>query len=689
MKQFRKRILCILAAAALSMGGVLPQSTPFSVLRPALTAGAESTEDFSYTVNADGTGVTVVKWIGTGDTAEIPGTVDGIPVTEIGSWAFFKCTGLTSVSLPDSVTSIGSNAFNGCEGLTEMILPAALKSIDSGAFISCTGLTGLVIPDGVTSIGVSAFGSCAALKSIVIPESVSFIGGSAFSGTAWLSAMQAQNPLVTVNDILIDGTAASGSVNVSSGVTCIADLAFSGCRAMTDILLPDTVKSIGESAFVNCSGLKSVPIPERVTVIGSDAFNGCTSLTEIEIPDSVEDIGGKAFFGCEKLASVKLPAGLTAVRNGLFQSCSALAAIQIPAGVKAIENMAFLGCVSLTEVVLPDGVQSIGMYTFARCSGLKKLTVPDSVTSIDLQAFIATPDVVISGNAGSYAESYAMQTGKPFDVFSGVSLTLSDDLGLNFCVRGMDAEEAADYKMIFSGACEEDGADTALCEKQGRYCATANVSANNMGKDIIAQLYKMKDEKWEPVSELTYSVSRYLNEVEPEADWSAGKAEAFESLRKTVVRYGAVSHAYFSNPDDIPAVTNHTGEINAVNAEGGLVFEPSFASGQATLALVLNAKLAVRLYVKNLTEGEEAVLGKKTLTAKKAENGKWYFEVTGIKPTQLADKVTVTFGGTDYSFAPLSWCYRVVNQDGAPDMDTAMANILYEYYANAAAFVNA
>lgn len=64
---------------------------------------------------------------------------DGI--TSIGKYAFYGCSGLTELALPNSVTSIEGNAFGGCSGLTELTLPNSVASIGDGAFICCSDLS--------------------------------------------------------------------------------------------------------------------------------------------------------------------------------------------------------------------------------------------------------------------------------------------------------------------------------------------------------------------------------------------------------------------------------------------------------------------------------------------------------------------------------------------------------------------
>ena len=120
----------------------------------------------------------------------------------IAGSAFYDCTGLTSVTIPDSVTSIGSGAFyntawynNQPDGLvyagkvaykmkgdcpSEIVIKDGTLGIVGGAFFGCTGLTSINIPDSVTSIGGEAFYGCTGLTSVTIPDSVTSISSSAF-----------------------------------------------------------------------------------------------------------------------------------------------------------------------------------------------------------------------------------------------------------------------------------------------------------------------------------------------------------------------------------------------------------------------------------------------------------------------------------------------------------------------------
>ena len=102
----------------------------------------------------------------------IPETLGGVPVTQIGNYAFYDCSSLTSVVIPKSVTTIGVGVFEACSSLTSVVIPEGVTSIGHSAFSGCSSLTEVVIPKGVTSIGDLAFYYCSALTEVVFEGDV-------------------------------------------------------------------------------------------------------------------------------------------------------------------------------------------------------------------------------------------------------------------------------------------------------------------------------------------------------------------------------------------------------------------------------------------------------------------------------------------------------------------------------------
>ncbi|MBN2210448.1 MAG: leucine-rich repeat domain-containing protein [Sedimentisphaerales bacterium] len=182
-------------------------------------------EDYTWTNNGDGT-CTITDYTGPGGIVIIPDTLGGLTVTVIGNRAFFECTGLTGVIIPDSVTTINDEAFACCENLTFATIGKSVITIGYSGFHGCASLTSVTIPNSVTTIGVWAFAFCNSLTHVTIPDSVTTIGSRAFYH----------------------------------------------CISLTDIKIPDSVATIGSEAFYYCTGLTSAIIGNGVTTIGSIAF---------------------------------------------------------------------------------------------------------------------------------------------------------------------------------------------------------------------------------------------------------------------------------------------------------------------------------------------------------------------------------------------------------------------------------
>ena len=323
----------------------------------------------------------------------IPSSYEGKPIISIGSWAFWKCTSLTSVTIPDSVTSIGNFTFHSCSGLTSVTIGNSVTNIMAGAFFLCSSLTSVMIPNSVTSIGVYAFDACSSLTSIEAG-----INNAQYSSENGVLFSKNKTELV------LFPAGKSGHYTIPDSVTTIGIEAFYECNSLTSVTIPDGVTRIGYGAFEGCGGLTSVTIPDSVTKIMEGTFYLCSSLTSMTIPDSVTSIGNSAFLGCFNMTSVTIPDSVTSIDSYAFLGCFSLTSVTIPESVTSISEGAFGSCSSLTSVTIPESVTSIGYRAFGRCSSLISVTIPESVTSIGEKAFygcnsltsVSIPDSVIS-----------------------------------------------------------------------------------------------------------------------------------------------------------------------------------------------------------------------------------------------------------------------------------------------------
>ncbi|MGO9202011.1 MAG: leucine-rich repeat domain-containing protein, partial [Limisphaerales bacterium] len=363
---------------------------------------------WTYT-NESGT-ITITGYTGSGGAVTTPDTVNGLPVTSIGDYAFeynagltsvtigtnvtsigyaaFYRAGLTSVTIPDSVTTIGEAAFGGCFSLiaitvdalnssysssadgvlfnksqTTLIqypegkaagytIPSSVTSIGDDAFADCERLANITVPNSVTSIGNSAFNDCTSLTAFTIPSSVISIGGAAFGGSTMPVAItvNTNNPAYSsVNGVLFDKNQTT-LIGYPGGIG-------------GSYTIPYGVLTISDWAFEG-SGVTSVTIANSVTSIGVEAFVACRRLTSVTIPDSVTSIWAGAFDSCTHLTSVTIPSSVTNVGVDAFNYCTSLTSVTIPGSVAAIGQYAFAGCTSLTGVYFQGNAPSADLTVF-------------------------------------------------------------------------------------------------------------------------------------------------------------------------------------------------------------------------------------------------------------------------------------------------------------------------------------
>lgn len=306
-----------------------------------------------------------------------------------------------------SVTTIDDAAFWLCSGLTSIYIPNSVMTIGDQVFFYCRGLTSITIPNSVTTIGDEAFRGCSGLTSIIVE-----------SGNPNYDSRNNCNAIIeTATNKLIAGCM---NTTIPNSVTSIGGYAFCDCSGLASVTIPNSVTSIGDNAFNGCNGLTSVTIGNSVTYIGHVAFSGCSGLTSVTIPNSVTYIGMLAFSGCSGLSSVTIPNSVTTIFSSAFIKCSGLAGIIVESGnpnydsrnncnaiIETSTNTLITGCMN---TIIPNSVTSICIWAFYGCSGLTSVDIPNSVTSIgdyafydcsglnDVFSFIDDPTIVSMGD---------------------------------------------------------------------------------------------------------------------------------------------------------------------------------------------------------------------------------------------------------------------------------------------------
>ena len=196
------------------------------------------------------------NWVKTKGITTITAAHIGQGVTTLGSGAFYNCTSLASVTLPDSLTIIsdggyGNGAFDSCAALTSVTIPNSVTSIGDYAFYDCTSLTSLTIGNSVTSIGNYAFQNCTSLTSITIPDSVTTIGNYAFGYCSGLTSVVIENSGIGLGEFFY--CTSLTSITIGNSVTSISNAAFQNCSSLTsaDILVTKTIIDAATSIFQN------------------------------------------------------------------------------------------------------------------------------------------------------------------------------------------------------------------------------------------------------------------------------------------------------------------------------------------------------------------------------------------------------------------------------------------------------
>lgn len=375
----------------------------------------------------------------------------------IGDGAFYYALALRSVTFNEGLENICREAFYGCSSLKEIIIPDSVTSISrysvtsAGStssnyytFAYCTSLERVVLGSNVTKIGKYTFYGCSSLKEIewggvtalygyafaacgfeelTLPEQITSFNTYAFADNVNLKKVYYYSS-VSQNYLFANCTSLETVAIKTDQAFTFSSTTFSGCTSLaafyvdennasftvidnflvrTDtmeataipgILLTQEVVTIPEgittfpAVFQNDTALKTVYLPSTITSLPSSAFSNCSSLENVIFADNcaLSAISASAFNKCSSLKNIDLPDNITTISSTAFQY-SGLISIELPIDLVTIGDRTFQSCLSLESVVFHDNVTTLGQQVFIYCSALKNVVLSNTLSSVNRGIF--------------------------------------------------------------------------------------------------------------------------------------------------------------------------------------------------------------------------------------------------------------------------------------------------------------
>ena len=446
-------------------------------------------------------------------------------VKNIDEKAFSNCTSLAAVYFKAGCEKVPDNLFKGNVSLQYVDL-GGVSEIGRRAFYGCTNLQRIVIPDTVKTIDSYAFGKCISVQSITLGANVEKINDSAFSNLPLCETVNFDSNAImsiAVNAFTNSGASTTGiNVVYSDNVKTARLTGFDGVNVgsftigknVESIVLPNQIPSLKSIAvdsenqnyytYYGClydttdtliyapQSLTAIDIKSGTKAIGSNAFSN-SNISTIVLPKGVTEIKDKAFYNASQLKIVYLPNTVETIGNSAFENCTRLKTMDISYPVKSIGSSAFRRCTNLASVILPDTLETIGADCFNGCSSLTGIVIPESVTDLGIgalaycakltdvyvwyanigyNAFKGTTNVNVYTMAGSNAYEYARANKIPYGAYTDEDMfydecALKIDALAGYLGTCADGHGDIQWLTVYSADCSNDGYIIGVCE----YCS--------------------------------------------------------------------------------------------------------------------------------------------------------------------------------------------------------------------------
>ena len=257
-------------------------------------------------------------------TVVIPDEVNGLPVTQIGENAFYRQTGITSLTLPSSLERVMTSAFDGCSGITSLVIPKTVTSLEFVSFRGLTACSSLSFEAGGTEIlnfGQSAFEQIGHEGVLTLPSRIGDFAPGTFSYATKVTEFALNSDNVSGNKASVaDGVLFSDrwSGKYLEAYPC--------ANSRTAYTIPSDVQYVRDDAgLTKATNIVTLNIAPGSGGIYFESFSACnmTSLTAINFGGT----GTITFYwyplrGASALKDIYVTSNVTVKNCGFKQICS-------------------------------------------------------------------------------------------------------------------------------------------------------------------------------------------------------------------------------------------------------------------------------------------------------------------------------------------------------------------------------
>lgn len=281
-------------------------------------------------------------------------------VKSIGNSAFYECSNLQSVNIPNSITTIGDWAFSGCSNLLSIPIPNSVTTIGYYAFQDCSNLQSVTIPNSVTYIEQGAFNLCSNLSSLTIGTGVKYVGRLSLQGlnkVIWLGNTRPKGyeeiktsvNYVSNNEFGLSNQLVYPFLSSRFEVDNVVYVPVSPSERTCDVIDCNYAPSSTEIVIDSIVNNRNIQL--KVLNVNQYSFYKNSKITSLKISNS-GNIGENAFYSCDALETV-VASNNGSIGKGAFYKCKSLKTANL-SNKGYVGEEAFYNCKSLKTADLSN-----------------------------------------------------------------------------------------------------------------------------------------------------------------------------------------------------------------------------------------------------------------------------------------------------------------------------------------------